>query len=79
MPPMGSKEKVTELGWKTKRVLSAAVGQGKPQEGEGCYQSIGRLSAAAAEGNGRTSLVFCKETQKCCFRTTHTREEAELP
>lgn len=51
MPPTGSKEKVTELGWQTRRVLSATAVQREPLE-EGSCQSIGRLSPAVAEGNG---------------------------
>lgn len=74
MPPMGSKEKGTELGWQT--VLRASGVQREPLKEKGVIRT-GRLSAA--EGNGQTSVVFWKEPQKCCFKTTHTREEAELP
>lgn len=68
-----------QLGWQAKRVLSASVVQGEPLEGEGHYQSMGRLSATAAKENGATSVFLWKEPQKCHFKTSHTREKAELP
>lgn len=61
MPPRGSKEKVTELGWPTKRVLSAP--KELYGEEEGLETDVERANRFQRKGD-RTGMAD-KESAEC--------------